>query len=88
MNRTDFRSWEPDQPPRWSDPPMSSSAWGAEAMEWETNLLLPQLVSALEHPAGPAKASTPAPASRPASLWRALQTRVRPTRWSRALLAN
>jgi hypothetical protein len=40
-------------------------------MEWEANLLLPQMAAALEHPCSAASAG------RLASLWRALRTGLR-----------
>lgn len=87
MSRTAFRSWETDQLLSRDDSPMSSR--GADAMEWEANLLLPQLVAALEHPASLVEESTHESAGRLSSLWRALRTTAHhSTRLSRALSAN
>lgn len=86
MNRTDCRSWEEDRLLAWGDSPMAS---GAEAMEWDTSLLLPQLVDGLERPAGAATESTYESVGRLSSLWRALRaTTGHSTRWSRVLSAN
>ncbi|WP_271407655.1 hypothetical protein [Pseudomonas sp. Q1-7] len=86
MNRTDFRRWEEDQLLAWGDSPMAS---GADAMEWDTSLLLPQLVDGLERPAGVAKESTYELVGRLSSLWHVLRTTTRQsTRWSRVLSAN
>jgi hypothetical protein len=83
MNRTDFHNRATSQTPRWNDPPISSLAWGAETMAWETNLLLPQLAVALDHPCGAASAN------RLASLWRALRAISRhPSRRNLPLQAN
>jgi hypothetical protein len=42
-----------------------------DAMEWEANLLLPQMAAALEHPCSTVSAN------RLVSLWRALRTSIR-----------
>lgn len=87
MNRTAFRSWEMDQLLSWDDSPISSR--GADAMEWEASLLLPQLVAPLEHPASLVEESTHVSAGRLSSLWRALRTTAhRSTRLNRVLSAN
>ncbi|AOE84769.1 hypothetical protein THL1_2221 [Pseudomonas sp. TCU-HL1] len=87
MNRTAFCSWETDRLLAWDDSSMSS--WGADAMEWEANLLLPQLVAALEHPDSLFEESTHESAGRLSSLWRALRTTAHhSTRLSRVLSAN
>jgi hypothetical protein len=70
MNRTDLRSWEIQPSVQWHDAPISSSP-SRDAMEWEANLLLPQMAAALEHPCSAASAS------RLARLWRALRTGIR-----------
>ena len=46
MNTTDVRSWDTDQRPLWSDSRMSASS-DIAPMEWESNLLLPQMAAAL-----------------------------------------
>ena len=70
MNRSDWRSWQMQTPVQWHDAPTSSSP-NRDAMEWEANLLLPQMAAALEHPCSAASAG------RLASLWRALRTGIR-----------
>ncbi|WP_043311364.1 hypothetical protein [Pseudomonas sp. ML96] len=70
MNRSDLRSWEMQPPVQWHDAPTSSSP-NRDAMEWEANLLLPQMAAALEHPCSAASAN------RLLSLWRALRTGIR-----------
>jgi hypothetical protein len=70
MNRSDLRSREVQPPVQWHDAPTSSSP-SRDAMEWEANLLLPQMAAALEHPCSAASAS------RLLSLWRALRTGIR-----------
>ena len=70
MNRSDLRSWEMQPPVQWHDAPASSSL-SRDVMEWEANLLLPQMAAALEHPCSAASAN------RRVSLWRALRTRIR-----------
>ncbi|AZD28722.1 hypothetical protein [Pseudomonas chlororaphis] len=69
MNTTDVRSWDTDRHPLWSDSHRSASPDTAP-MEWESNLLLPQMAAALEHPCAGTSAN------RLASLWRALRTNI------------
>ncbi|MDD0841322.1 hypothetical protein [Pseudomonas sp. Gutcm_11s] len=70
MNRSDSRSWEMQPSVQWHDTPAASSS-NSDAMEWEANLLLPQMAAALEHPCSAASAN------RLVSLWRALRTSIR-----------
>ncbi|WP_375741308.1 hypothetical protein [Pseudomonas boanensis] len=70
MNTTDVRSWDTDQRPLWRDSRMSASP-DIAPMEWESNLLLPQMAAALEHPCGGTSAN------RLVSLWRALRANIR-----------
>ncbi|WP_394560953.1 hypothetical protein [Aquipseudomonas alcaligenes] len=70
MNRSDLHSWEMQPPVQWHDAPTSSSP-SRDAMEWEANLLLPQMAAALEHPCAAASAN------RLLSLWRALRIGIR-----------
>jgi len=70
MNRSDLRSWEMQPSVQWHDAPTSPST-SREAMEWEANLLLPQMAAALEHPCSAASTN------RLVSLWRALRTGIR-----------
>lgn len=70
MNRSDLRSWEMQPPVQWHDAPTSASA-SRDVMEWEANLLLPQMAAALEHPCSAASAN------RLVDLWRALRTSIR-----------
>lgn len=70
MHRTDSHSWEMQPLVHWHDAPTSSSSSG-DVMEWEANLLLPQMTAALEHPC--ADAST----NHLISLWRALCMSIR-----------
>lgn len=70
MNRSDLRSWEMQPSVQWHDAPTSSSP-NRDAMEWEANLLLPQMAAALEHPCSAASAN------HLLSLWRALRTGIR-----------
>ena len=70
MNRSDLHSWDMQPPVQWPDAPASSSTH-RDAMEWEANLLLPQMAAALEHPCSAASAN------RLVSLWRALRTSIR-----------
>lgn len=78
MNSTDIRDWQSIPQGSWSDSP-ATSTWADEIPEWEASLLLPQLVSTLEHPAGPTQGVTPAPSSRLLSLWRQLRASARRT---------
>jgi hypothetical protein len=70
MNRSDLRNWDMQPPVQWPDTPTSFSA-NRDAMEWEANLLLPQMAAALEHPCSAASTN------RLVSLWRALRTGIR-----------
>ncbi|WP_252272153.1 hypothetical protein [Pseudomonas subflava] len=70
MNRSDLRSWEMQPSVQWHDAPASSPP-SRDVMEWEANLLLPQMAAALEHPCSAASAN------RLLSLWRALRTGIR-----------
>jgi hypothetical protein len=70
MNRSDLRSWEMQPSVQWHDAPTSSSP-SRDAMEWEANLLLPQMAAALEHPCSATSAN------RLLSLWRALRNGIR-----------
>lgn len=70
MNRSDLRSWEMQPSVQWHDAPTSASA-SRDVMEWEANLLLPQMAAALEHPCAAASANPLL------SLWRALRTSIR-----------
>lgn len=70
MNTTNIRGWETNQQTQWNDPPLPPS-WSVGGMEWETNLLLPQMAVALEHPCAAASAN------RLVSLWRALRSGIR-----------
>lgn len=87
MNGTVLRGWETDQHSARDD--SSSSSCGAEAMEREVSLLLPQLVAAPEYSVDLVKASTVESASRLSSAWRALRITIdRSIRRRRLLLAN
>ncbi len=70
MNRSDLPSGEMQPSVQWHDAPTASSP-SRDAMEWEANLLLPQMAAALEHPCAPASVN------RLLSLWRALRTSIR-----------
>jgi hypothetical protein len=70
MNRNDLQNWDMQPSVQWPDAPASSST-NRDAMEWEANLLLPQMAAALEHPCSAASAN------RLLSLWRALRTGIR-----------
>ncbi len=70
MNRSDLPSWEMQPSVQWHDAPTSSSP-NRDAMEWEANLLLPQMAAALEHPCSAASAN------HLVDLWRALRTSIR-----------
>lgn len=70
MNRSDLRSGEMPPPVQWPDAPTSFSS-NRDVMEWEANLLLPQMAAALEHPCSAASTN------RLSSLWQALRTSIR-----------
>lgn len=69
MNSSALRRW--DMPPsvHWHDAP-TSTADGLGVMEWEANLLLPQMSAAREHPC------PPTPTNHLLGLWRALRKRI------------
>lgn len=69
MNRSDLRSWEMQPSVQWHDAPTPSSA-SRDVMEWEANLLLPQMAAALEHPCSVSSAN------HLVNLWRALRTSI------------